>query len=121
MRASVLVGIVMVAGSWRVVRASRRRFPTPTNQSAHSGHTAAPGAPRTALLGNLGSYHRTIKTTNDDAQKFFDEGLTLLYGFNHEESFKSFVLAADRDAAVADAALGHVAGAGHQHQRHRAG
>jgi hypothetical protein len=73
---------------------------TPANQSAHDAHAApAPGAPRTALLGNLGSYHRAIKTTNADAQKFFDEGLTLLYGFNHEESFKSFELAAAKDAA----------------------
>lgn len=75
---------------------------TPANQSAHDAHgAAAPAtpAPRTALLGNLGSYHRAIKTANADAQKFFDEGLTLLYGFNHEESFKSFELAAAKDAA----------------------
>ena len=74
----------------------------PANQSAHDAHgAAAPAtpAPRTALLGNLGSYHRAIKTTNADAQKFFDEGLTLLYGFNHEESFKSFELAAAKDPA----------------------
>lgn len=75
--------------------------PVPANQSAHDAHAApAPAAPpRTALLGNLGSYHRAIKTSNADAQKFFDEGLTLLYGFNHEESFKSFELAAKHDPA----------------------
>ena len=73
---------------------------TPANQSAHDAHAApAPAAPRAALLGNLGSYHRVIRTTNAEAQKFFDEGLTLLYGFNHEESFKSFEIAAARDAA----------------------
>src|SRR5262245_14814957 len=74
--------------------------PAPANQSAHDAHgTPAPAAaaPRTALLGNLGSYHREIKTTNADAQKHFDEGLNLLYGFNHEESFKSFELAAKHD------------------------
>lgn len=73
----------------------------PANQPAHDGHAAAPAAaaPRTALLGNLGSYHRAIKTPNQDAQKFFDEGLTLLYGFNHEESFRSFELAAAKDPA----------------------
>ena len=86
--------------SGRLFTRSRRRPPTPTNQSAHDGpRGGARRAPRTALLGNLGSYHRAIKTTNADAQKFFDEGLTLLYGFNHEESFKSFELAAARDAA----------------------
>jgi len=74
---------------------------TPANQSAHDAH--APSAPaaaaRTGLLGNLGSYHRAIKTSNQDAQKFFDEGLALLYGFNHEESFKSFELSAAKDPA----------------------
>ena len=103
---------------------SRQPAPAPpANQSAHDAHGAAApaaAAPRTALLGNLGSYHRAIKTTNADAQKFFDEGLTLLYGFNHEESFKSFEIAAAKDAGVADAALGHVARARHQHQRRRA-
>lgn len=86
-----------------VAACSRRPAPAPpANQSAHDAHGgAAPAAaaPRTALLGNLGSYHRAIKTTNPDAQKFFDEGLTLLYGFNHEESFRSFELAAAKDAA----------------------
>lgn len=73
----------------------------PANQSAHDAHSsAAPAtAARTAPLGNLGNYHRAIKTTSAEAQQFFDEGLTLLYGFNHEESFKSFELAAARDAA----------------------
>jgi hypothetical protein len=71
------------------------------NASGHDAHPAAPPppAPRTILLGNLGSYHREIKTTNPEAQKFFDEGLTLLYGFNHEESFKSFERAAALDQA----------------------
>jgi hypothetical protein len=85
------------------IACSREPAPAPpTNQSAHDTHAAAPpaAAPRNALLGNLGSYHREIKTANADAQKFFDEGLTLLYGFNHEESFKSFELAAARDGAA---------------------
>ncbi len=59
----------------------------------------AAGTPRTTLLGELGAHHRTIKTSNAEAQKFFDEGLTLLFGFNHEESFKSFERAAALDPA----------------------
>lgn len=74
--------------------------PAPANQSAHDAHDATPArAPRTKLLGNLGSYHRVIKTTSPEAQQFFDEGLALLYGFNHEESFKSFERAATLDSA----------------------
>jgi hypothetical protein len=78
------------------------RAPAPSaNQSAHDAHAPAgpPAAARTTPLGNLGSHHRPIKTSSAEAQRFFDEGLILLYGFNHEESFKSFELAAAHDAA----------------------
>ena len=97
----VMFGVVaIVAGG---AACARPPAPAPpTNQSAHDAHGTAspkPGTPRTALLGNLGSYHRAIKTTSADAQKFFDEGLTLLYGFNHEESFRSFEIAAGKDPA----------------------
>ena len=73
--------------------------PTASNTSAtapHDGHAPAPQG-RTTLLGNLGSYTRPI-TANAQAQPFFDEGLTLLYGFNHEEAYRSFERAAALDA-----------------------
>jgi len=97
-----LVAVAAIASVVTVAACSRQPAPAPpANQSSHDAHGAAPapGTPRTALLGNLGSYHRAIKTANADAQKFFDEGLTLLYGFNHDESFKSFEIAAAKDAA----------------------
>jgi hypothetical protein len=53
--------------------------------------------PRTTLLGGLGAYHREIRTASAEAQRFFDEGLNLLYGFNHEEAFASFGRAATLD------------------------
>ena len=91
--------VPVIAASFTVLIACSQPAPPPAiNQSAHAPDHGAPSTPaRTTLLGNLGSYHRAIKTTRDDAQKFFDEGLTLLYGFNHEESFKSFELAAAKD------------------------
>jgi hypothetical protein len=58
---------------------------------------ASASAPRTDLLGGLGPYHRDVQTTNAEAQRFFDEGLNLLYGFNHEEAFTSFGRAAGLD------------------------
>jgi len=73
---------------------------TPGSPSGHDGHapeTPAPAAVRTTLLGNLGSYSRPITTRNADAQRWFDEGLNLLYGFNHEESFRSFERASALD------------------------
>ena len=62
--------------------------------AGHGDHPPGAAAQRTTLLGNLGAYHRPITTASPDAQKFFDEGLTLLYGFNHEEAFRSFERAA---------------------------
>jgi tetratricopeptide (TPR) repeat protein len=74
---------------------------TPANASAsqadHAAHPAGTPAQRTTLLGNLGSYHRAITTSVPEAQQFFDEGLTLLYGFNHEEAYRSFERAAALD------------------------
>ena len=72
---------------------------------AKPGHSAAAittpsataAAARTEPLENLGAYHRAIQSGNARAQTFFDEGLTLLYGFNHEEAFRSFERAAVHD------------------------
>jgi tetratricopeptide (TPR) repeat protein len=78
--------------------ACRREEPPPSAAGHGAGHAASGQPARTTLLGNLGAYHRPITTSNGDAQKFFDEGLTLLYGFNHEEAFRSFERAAALDA-----------------------
>ena len=54
---------------------------------AHHGAPSAPpagGAP--VLFDNLGDYHRTITTTSRQAQAYFDQGLRLVYGFNHHEA-----------------------------------
>ena len=49
------------------------------------------------LLSNLGSLHVPITTDSADAQKYFNQGMRLLYGFNHAESLRSF-----REAARID-------------------
>jgi hypothetical protein len=66
------------------------------DHTAH-GPTADASPVRTTLLGNLGIYSRPIRTSSPEAQQFFDEGLTLLYGFNHDESFRSFARASILD------------------------
>ena len=54
----------------------------------------------------LGSLHHPVTTTNAEAQKFFDQGLTLLYAFNHEEARRSFEQAARLDPKLAMAYWG---------------
>jgi len=53
-------------------------------------------APAT-LMSDLGSLHHPIATKSDEAQKFFDQGLTLIYAFNHDEAIRSFRRAAELD------------------------
>ncbi len=49
------------------------------------------------LLPHLGSHHHAISTSDAQAQAYFDQGLTLLYGFNHELARQSFAEAIQRD------------------------
>src|SRR5258708_7971533 len=53
------------------------------------------------LLGNLGSFHRSATTRSVEAQRFFDQGMRLLWAFNHDEAARSFVRAAQLDADCA--------------------
>jgi tetratricopeptide (TPR) repeat protein len=53
------------------------------------------------LLSGLGSHSHRVSTRNSDAQKFFDQGLTLLFGFNRYEALRSFRRAAELDPGAA--------------------
>ena len=63
---------------------------------AQHHHDSQGDAPAT-LRSDLGSLHHPIATTNADAQKFFDQGLTLVYAFNHGAAVRSFRRAAELD------------------------
>jgi tetratricopeptide (TPR) repeat protein len=58
-------------------------------------------APLAPLLKGLGSLHYKVTTTSDRAQTFFDQGLRLVYAFNHLEAIRSF-----REAARLDPGCG---------------
>jgi tetratricopeptide (TPR) repeat protein len=45
----------------------------------------------------MGIYSHPIATASPEAQKFFDQGLALLYGFNRYEALRSFRRAAELD------------------------
>lgn len=53
------------------------------------------------LQENLGRLHHPISTTVPLAQRYFDQGLLLTYGFNHEEAINSFKEAARLDPKCA--------------------
>jgi len=64
----------------------------------HDAHAPQATKPATLLPG-MGRLHHAIATRSADAQKFFDQGLTLVYGFNHDEAIRSFRRAAELDPA----------------------
>src|SRR5579859_199013 len=53
------------------------------------------------LLPGLGTHHHPISTTNPEAQKYFDQGLMLVLGFNRAEAVRSFRRAAQLDPKAA--------------------
>jgi tetratricopeptide (TPR) repeat protein len=69
-------------------------FPTASRAQHH--HDSNGGAAAT-LRPDLGSLDHPIATTSPEVQKFFDQGLTLVYAFNHGEAVRSFRRAAELD------------------------
>jgi tetratricopeptide (TPR) repeat protein len=65
--------------------------------SGHAAHAAPASANAVPLFDDLGSYHRAISTKNRAAQRYFDQGIRLLYGFNHDEAERAFREAARLD------------------------
>jgi len=63
---------------------------------AVGAQTPAP-ASGVPLYDNLGTHHQKISTTSPLAQQYFDQGLRLTYGFNHDEAIASFKKAAELD------------------------
>ena len=58
------------------------------------------------LFPDLGTLHHQITTTSEGAQQYFDQGLRLVYAFNHEEAVRSFEEAARLDPTAAMAYWG---------------
>ncbi len=58
------------------------------------------------LLSGMGRLHHSITTSNPLAQRYFDQGLTLVYGFNHDEAARSFEYVAKLDPKCAMAYWG---------------
>ena len=58
------------------------------------------------LMPGLGQHHHTISTKNPEAQRFFDQGLTLVFAFNHEEAARAFRRASELDPQSATAFWG---------------
>lgn len=63
----------------------------------HHDSTATNDETGARLYDGVDRYHRSIRTSSDEAQRWFDQGMQLLYGFNHDEAIRSFREAARLD------------------------
>src|SRR5207253_4269596 len=76
-------------------------------QHQHAAASKAAATPAaTTLLPGMGNAHHAVSTANPMAQKYFDEGLSLIYAFNHAEAEKAFARAAGLDPDLAMAQWG---------------
>ena len=63
-------------------------------------------AAREPLYDGLGSYSRKITTKSAEAQRYFDQGLGFLHGFNHRAAIRAFQQATEIDPVCAMAHWG---------------
>jgi len=76
-----------------------------TMVAAAQDHSMGAEKPVTIMTG-LGDLHHPVSTKNAAAQEFFDQGLRLIYAFNHDEAARSFQKAAELDSKLAMAYWG---------------
>jgi tetratricopeptide (TPR) repeat protein len=110
--------IPTIASSLAALFASTQSAPSPVQSSETHDQTSAMamGVPLpTTLAGwstgarlfdGLGDYHRPASTKSPEAQRYFDQGMRLLWGFNHDESTRSFARALELDPTCAMCAWG---------------
>ena len=60
-------------------------------------HAPKAEAKPAVLMPGLGDVHHPVSTRSAEAQRFFDQGLALIYAFNHDEAARSFRRAAELD------------------------
>jgi tetratricopeptide (TPR) repeat protein len=80
----------------------------PSGQPAMTSMEQAPAQASTSACSapGFGSVHHPVKTSSPEAQKMFDRGMALDYGFNHNQAQRCFQRAAELDPNMAMAYWG---------------
>ncbi len=95
--AAIVLAAVCVAGcSKQDTPAARSAADSPVE--SRNDLAARAGAP---LFDGMGDHHHPITTSDPDAQRYFDQGLVIDFGFNHAESARSFRAAQSLDPECA--------------------
>ena len=92
-RTTLAIGL---ASSAAAASAGAQEHQHPPSQPGTTEATAA-----TPLYDNLGTLEHPITTSSPTAQQYFNQGLRLVYGFNHDEAIKSFKEGLKHDSTCA--------------------
>lgn len=98
MRAIAMLAALLLAASFAPAASHACSEPQVTGNLPASVAEWALGA---QLLDGLGDSHRAISSAVPLAQRYFDQGLRLLWAFNHDEATRSFAAAARADPGCA--------------------
>ena len=86
----------------RVIRSAVSALAVMLVVSACASGPTPPGSGKPApLFNDLGDHKHSVTTTSADAQRYFNQGLTLAFAFNHAEAERSFRHAAKLDPQCA--------------------
>jgi tetratricopeptide (TPR) repeat protein len=75
--------------------------PRTAEQPTHDDRSASDVGRSAGLYPNFAGYARKVTTDSGEAQRWFDQGIQLLYGYNHDEAIRSFERAAELDPSCA--------------------
>src|SRR5947199_7195035 len=67
----------------------------------HDHHSSEKKEAPPSLFTGLSDLHHPVSTKSAEAQKYFDQGLALIYAFNHDEAINSFKRAVELDPNLA--------------------
>jgi len=95
------VSVALLGVTAAVLSVARADTTAPDQHSPPLPATVADWARGARLFEGLGSYHRAVTTRSAAAQQYFDQGMRLLWAFNHDESTRSFAKAAELDPSCA--------------------
>ncbi|NND05664.1 MAG: hypothetical protein HKN87_04730 [Saprospiraceae bacterium] len=82
------------------------RFSKPSFSMCRTGGSSTPeplmnyDEPIAPKLDGLGDLHFAVTTESNEAQAFFDQGLRLVYAFNHAEAYRAFQEASRLDPGM---------------------
>lgn len=98
---SIAPAAVLVVGSGLLIAGCKSGSSQSSAVAPASSVDAVALAQQPPLFKGLGDHRRKITTTSSTAQRYFDQGLTLTYSFNHDEAIRSFRYAVDQDPTCA--------------------